>query len=390
VTEQEWLASTPWPQSGLVFKFFDAQFGKPKDAIVARAKTERMRANEPTLLAAIAAERARDPHNAALEFDAKWAVHGTGNAFDPDSPQRSLVECAPSVSGQVVIGGDLGFVADASAFCAAQEGSDGRIVVVDLLELRPKKGKPLSLTNAMRQAADFAASYHVNEILVDNHSLAQARDSIEQARLNLQLRTVDASQSGRDLRFTGAIQSFKDGRVVIPKRFAALTQQLARIVATPKAGGGHRFSVARAGGDHADSAMAFLLGAEPIESRLTSTSLWRALERDLAERAASGRPYVPPHERGLLRANGLAVARRRAVGGDRPVNNLLGSIASNFSPADRGVCYRERSAGSRSRSAKWEIAHASRAVLVCSRSRRGAVGSSIRDRASHASLRRVR
>ncbi|MEO7036920.1 MAG: hypothetical protein ABI548_23425 [Polyangiaceae bacterium] len=280
------MGSTPWLQAGLVWTLFDEQFGKPTGggAIVARAKTERMRTDSPELLRSIAEARARDPHTTALESDAEWAVHGTGNAFDTDSLQRAKVEVAPSVTGQVSIGGDLGFVKDASSFAACQEGPNGVVIVLDVMELRPKKGEPLGLTSVMRRAAEFANSYHLNEILVDNHSLAQARDSIEQARLNLRLKSVDESNAGRELRYTSAIQAFKDGRVLIPKHCHALTDQLARIIATPRTGGGHRFSVGRTGGDHADSAMAFLLAAEPIIARLGGGALWRKL----AEMKANG------------------------------------------------------------------------------------------------------
>jgi len=258
------LASTPWMQSGLVHSLYESQLGRPDTAIVALAKTERMRTDDPQLLATIAAERRRDPDNAAREFDCVFLARGAGNAFDVESLHRSITDAPTQHVGRVYIGGDLGLVQDPSAFVAVGAAPGRKIVVLDALEMKPSSGAPLSLTHVLTEAQHFGARHGTFDISVDHHSLPQAVEMIAKAALRLRLNAVSEDHIGRELRFTGAIQAFKDGRIEIPRQFGKLTDQLARIVAAPKSGGGWRFTVGREGGDHADLAMALLLAIEPI------------------------------------------------------------------------------------------------------------------------------
>ncbi|MEO7035588.1 MAG: hypothetical protein ABI548_16810 [Polyangiaceae bacterium] len=279
------FASTPWLRAGLTWDLYEANYGKATaSALVAKAPTARMRTDSPSLLASIEAERRRDPINAGREFDADWLPQGSGSAFDLESLKRSIVEQTTLTSGQFHAGGDWGLIADMSSVCIAREGPNNLIIVCDVLEMRPKKGQPLSLTNVLKQSSAFVATYHLDEINVDRHILEPARDTLLRERISLRLNAVSESAADRELRYTGAIQAFKDGRVQIPRRFAALTDQLARIVSAPRPGGGHKFSVGRADGNHADTAMAFLLAAEPIVRRINGNSFYNELGR----MAASG------------------------------------------------------------------------------------------------------
>ncbi len=258
------LASTPWVQSGLLWSIHDTQFGKPLTAIVAQARTERMRTDSPSLLATIRGERLRDPDNTAREFDCLWLTRGAGGAFPLDALNASVLETPPEVHGLIYIGGDLGFVRDQTAFCVVQAGPNNSIIVRDVLELQPKRGEPLGMTQVLRDAAAFAATYHTSKIRVDHHAFAPAIDAIKEGRLNLTLEPCAEDRMSHEHRYIGAINAFKEKRVAIPKRFGRLADQLARIVATPKPGGGTTFAVPRSGGNHCDLAMAFLLAAEPI------------------------------------------------------------------------------------------------------------------------------
>jgi hypothetical protein len=275
------LASTPWLRAGLTWDLFDANYGKTNAPVfVAKAPTARMRTDSYSLLASIEAERRRDPVNASREFGADWLAQAAGNLYGTELLERSIVEYTTRATGEVFIGGDLGLVSDMSSFIAVQQGPDGLIVMRDKLEIRPKKGTPLSLHAVLREAAQFAASYNVSEILVDNHILPAARDAIEHGNIRLRLKAISESPSDRENRYLGLLEAFKDGRVQIPRRFSAITDQLARIVAEPKSGGGYRFSVSRVGGDHADSAMALLVACEPIVRRLGGNPLYDFLASD--------------------------------------------------------------------------------------------------------------
>jgi hypothetical protein len=261
------LETTPWMQAGLVHALHKEQFGKSKTALVALAPTERMRTDDPDLQAMIQAERARDPGNAAREYDCEWLAVGSGNAFDLNALNASVVPETLRTAGRIAIGGDIGLVRDMSAFVAVQEGPGGAINVLGVREMRPRKGAPLSLTAVLREAQDFAREYGCNKIRVDHHSLAPAQDTITRERLTLTLEPCNDGADSREYRYTGLIQAFKAGRVHIPNKHGHLVDQLARVVATPRQAGGHTFSVNRTGGDHADSAMALILAAEPFLKR---------------------------------------------------------------------------------------------------------------------------
>lgn len=264
------LESTPWTQSGLVHALFKENFGHPTTALVAKAPTARMRSDSPELLATIENERKRDPDNAAREFDCDWLANGAGNAFDLNSLNAAITDRALGGSGRVFVGGDLGLVNDPSAFVAVQIGPNNTVNVRDMLEIKPRRDKPLSLTRVMRDAAIFAERNGSRSIRVDHHSLEEARDAIKQAGLGLQLEPCQESSAAHELRYTSLIEAFKAGRICIPKEFSAITDQLARIIATPKPAGGWRFQVGRRDGNHADAAMALLLACEPLFRKITT------------------------------------------------------------------------------------------------------------------------
>jgi len=280
------LASTPWVQAGLVHSLYSEQFGKPVSAIVALAKTSRMRTDDPDLLRRIEVERQRDPDNAAREFDCHWLARGSGNAFDVESLNAAVTDSPAQHTGRVFVGGDIGLVQDPSAFVAVAAAPNRKIIVLDTLEMKPGRGVPLSLTSVLTNAQDFALRWSTSDISVDHHSLPAALEMIQQQALRIRLNAVSEDSIGRELRFTGAIQAFKQGRIEIPRQFGKLTDQLARIVASPRSGGGFRFSVGREGGDHADLAMALLLALEPI---LRKENKARAFHRAMNSSSAQDR-----------------------------------------------------------------------------------------------------
>jgi hypothetical protein len=222
-----------------------------------------MRTDDAELLERIEAERVRDPDNAIREFDCSWLPHGSGSAFDSDALARSIVESVPfpSPAETIYCGGDLGLVNDPSAFVAVRSIGD-KIDVIDVLEIRPRRGQPSSLTDVLQRAAEFAAKYNAHSIRVDHHSLPQARDTIAREKMSLILDAASESPEDRAFRFSALIEAFKAGRVAIPRKLAPLTDQIARIIATPKPNGGYSFGAGRADGNHCDAAMALVLACE--------------------------------------------------------------------------------------------------------------------------------
>lgn len=76
------VASTPWAKSGLLYDLHKENWGHPKAALVAHAPTLLMHDSEMTRRL-VERERARDPENAAREFDAQFLSSGTTDFF-PD------------------------------------------------------------------------------------------------------------------------------------------------------------------------------------------------------------------------------------------------------------------------------------------------------------------
>jgi len=258
------LASTPWLRNGLLWELFDANFGKPRTALVAHAPTLALRGDDPDVVAMVAREAERDPDNARRELGAEWLALGAGNLFDPASLEASLVDAADRLpSGMVSIGGDIGLVNDPTGFVAVQRTPAGMLNVLDVVELRPKRGKPIELEQVVRHAAQLCDSYRVRKVRVDHHSLTQAREWATKLRLHV---TFEPASEGaaRQLRFQRLADAVKVGKLAIPRTFAALTEQLGSLIATPKTQGGFSFEAPRRSGHHADAAMATILACEPL------------------------------------------------------------------------------------------------------------------------------
>lgn len=259
------LASTPWTPAGLLWEFHRDQFGAPRTALVAKAPTELMRLDDPQVLADVAAERLRDPDNAARELDCEWLATGGGTAFDAASLNAAIVgdELEPTNPSDVVhVGADLAQIKDRTALIAVRDNR-GVLEVIDATELRPGKGQPLSLEEIALEAADFFHRNHASgEISADHHLIEPINESLARLRVGVRFRACAEGTADREDRFARAIAAFKAGRVRIPQRFAWLSEQLSTIVATPRDGGGYRYTAPRRSGSHADGASAFLLAAE--------------------------------------------------------------------------------------------------------------------------------
>lgn len=77
------VASTPWGKSGLLYQLHKDNWGHPKTALVAHAPTLLMH-DSPMTRTLVERERARDPENAAREFDAKFVSTDVAEFFPDD------------------------------------------------------------------------------------------------------------------------------------------------------------------------------------------------------------------------------------------------------------------------------------------------------------------
>jgi hypothetical protein len=254
------LATTPWIEGvGLAATEYAANFGNPTTAIAVHAPTLLM-LDSAQNRAMVERERRRDPDNAAREFDAVFLTGGAGVFFGPELLGPALDDgLSPRESAEpgyrVAIGGDLGLVTDCSAFVAVHRAGD-QIVVADMLEMAPSKGKPLKLSEVVRAGCAFAARHGQRVIAVDHHALEPAREHLPEG---FKLVPVEGGQAPKVERFLCVRDTLRESRLHIPGAFSALVSQLGDVVAKPTAGGGLSITIPRRSGSHGDTAAAAVL-----------------------------------------------------------------------------------------------------------------------------------
>lgn len=255
------LESTPWVETGLLFDEFSRNFGSPVSAIAAHCPTLVMRPDSRTS-AIVANERARDPANAEREFDGQFLTGGSGLFFGPELLRPALfdgevISSSPAGS-RVEIGGDIGLVSDATAFAAVAAQGDV-ITFCDAIELRPKKGSPLKLSNAIQTGCDFAKRFGQSRITVDHHELEASREHLPE---DFYLEPCAGGNEAKTARFIRVRDAFRQERVRIPSALIRLSTQLALVASRPLPGGGTSIILPRRAGTHLDLCSAFILAAD--------------------------------------------------------------------------------------------------------------------------------
>lgn len=263
------LISTTWIPEGLTYELFSENFGKPSGALVARGSTIVMRGDDPSISEIVARERARDPEAARRELDCQW-LPGGSDYLPTDVLEGAIVEKTErkiTTIAPVRIGGDIGLTKDGSAFVACQRQGD-RVVVLEVLEMRPGRGMVLSLERVVIAAAEFAARHSAREIAVDGFSFAPAVDHVNRLGLPIRFVQVAGGNEAKSKRFFRVLQAFNDKRIAVPQEHAAILAQLGSLSVTPKPGGGFSFEFPRRGGHHCDAAAALVLSAAPLCEQL--------------------------------------------------------------------------------------------------------------------------
>lgn len=259
------LESTPWIEAGLVYEEFTKNFATPRTAMAVHAPTLVMRVDQQTR-SVVEREQERDPDNAAREFGAQFMTAGSGLFFGPELLGPAVCrDMAPGrrFKGRTAIGGDLGLVNDASAFVAIEQLGD-ELVVIDALELRPKKGAPLKLSDVVARACEFASKNGANVIHVDHHELVAAREHLPRG---FSLEPCRGGQNPKTDRYLRTREAFRQSQIRIPLTLVKLSTQLGLIVSKPQPGGGTSIVLPRRSGTHMDLASAFVLAVDALTTR---------------------------------------------------------------------------------------------------------------------------
>lgn len=250
------IASTPWAEAGLLYTLWRDNFGKPSTALVAHAPTLTLNDTDYTR-SIVASERARDPENAAREFDAKFMTGGTTVFFEAAAIEAALSSesFALEPGDEVAAGGDFGFRSDSSALLmVALRGTT--VHVFDGLELRPEDGKPLRPSETVGAFARHIAG-RCGYLMADGHY----REAIDEHLSSYNLTYAPAPVQPVDT-YVRARMLLRDGRVVIHGLDFRdrLVQQMREVQGKPLPGGGMSIVHPRwAKGGHGDLCAALVL-----------------------------------------------------------------------------------------------------------------------------------
>lgn len=261
------IASTPWARSGLLYKLYRDNYGKPTTCLVAHAPTAVIR-SDPHILAQVARERERDPENAAREADAAWLDAGSTQFFDEATLEAALdaelvLGAPPRPLDEVTAGADFGFARNSSTLAIAHRA--GRTYrLAELLEDKPEPGKPLKPSAVCARFAGVLGQ-HVRELRRDGVVMADGhyRESVAEhlSAFGISLRDAPAGAAGKAEAYVRTRTLMREGRLRIPP-LPRLLAQLRAIVGRPLSGGGLAISSPTGGdGAHGDLVSALVLVA---------------------------------------------------------------------------------------------------------------------------------
>lgn len=276
------LASTPWPAESETARLFEANFGQPTTAIVARATTLEMRAGDQDIAALIEVERKRDPKNAAREYDCE-ITDAEGMWFE-----ASTIDACVRETGQqkhpASAGMDLAFRRDTAA-CVVTERRDGKCVVVATDVMVPTKAAPLKPSEVVGRFARLAKRHGAHTIGADQHGIDSAREHA--AEHSVQIAAGPTGAAGVESMYVYARDRFRQGDVVLPP--GPLVQQLKGVMWRARGGGGVEIILPRGSGiGHSDLVAAFV------------QALWQDRAKGPFVKAADVRPFRGPKAYGGL------------------------------------------------------------------------------------------
>lgn len=282
------IVSTPWAESGLIHELFRTNHGRPTKCIAAHAPTLFLR-DTPGMRAIVASERARDPDNAAREFDAEF-MSGSATGFFSRGALAQAIDAGrtgdePVNPAAIVgVGVDFGFRRDHSAIVVVQRVGSV-LSVACMRELRPERGKPLKPSEVCAEFALVAKRYGATLLLADSHYRESAREHLEPH--DIVVEPAPEGQDGKAQTYVATRAALAEGRLRLPDE-PRLLAQLGAVVAHPTAGGGLSVSLPRRAGDgHGDVVSALVL------------AVWRALS------------LAPVEYRSLTAASRMAGTQRR-------------------------------------------------------------------------------
>jgi len=303
---QIWVASSPWSDSSPFHTLHSKAFGFPSADVLAFHSDSR--SMNPSLDRQLeAAEREKNPTNAAREWDAIPLPSGSSRFF----PEDCILKCVnanrpvilPPTAARHYAGADWGFEKNSSALGIARNewcegtpapaGYKARLAYHE--ELLPTREESLRPKVVVRQFATMGMAYGVKTIRGDhylegirltelNDFRATFPDSHDKGRVPGQ-EGWDPNRDAQTELFTELRRRMQDGLVDLPNDMRLLTQ-LRGVTSKPVPGGSVKIVLPNQGTAHGDLIIAValaLVAVPPLERP--------APERRPARRAPAANPY---------------------------------------------------------------------------------------------------
>lgn len=258
------LPSTPWTEGGLLWEVYDANYGKPKTALVAQASTLEL---NPSKWAEelVEIETLRDPENARREFGAQFVTAGVGTYFDGNAiKQACKVYSLPKpreLRFKYAAAADFAFKSDSSALVIVEyDGVTYR--QVEELEVKPEPDKPLKPSEVVNLFAERIKAYGLTTLIADGHYFEAVREHLMASKIAL----TEAPPGTH-----GKLDSHNRAKAVLHEgkcEFSddsLLPDQLKQVLKRPNPGGGMTIYVKRKPGrGHGDIASAWVLAVNQL------------------------------------------------------------------------------------------------------------------------------
>lgn len=257
---QCWVPSSPWADVGPYHEMFTEAFGKPGHTLAFHSDSRSM---NPTLsLEDEAAERARDPDNAAREYDAIPLSANSAQFFPLDAiaaafnPDRPLV-LQPILGVQHYGGSDLGFRKNSSALAIVRDNPETqKIELAYHEELRPQAGAPLKPSVVCKSFGKTCRMYDVDTVRGDLHYAESAREHLDSEGVGYD--EWNPSGENQTAAFTALKNFMQERRVDLPND-PRLKLQMTKAMRAVGAGGVVRVLLPKQGMAHGDVLMAVAL-----------------------------------------------------------------------------------------------------------------------------------
>lgn len=179
------LSSTPWLDSGVLYRLWHSEFGRPSTAIVAHAPTLVLRPDNlqvrEVVQAAYEADARTGEETAAREFGAQFGTGAADDFLPKDMLKIARVDesLAPPRPGESVgMGGDLAFDRNSSSLVGAvDDGKKIRLALV--VERKPRGGVSLRPSKVCAEFAQLVRLFGADGLTADRHYQATLREHLE-------------------------------------------------------------------------------------------------------------------------------------------------------------------------------------------------------------------